>query len=89
MQVIYKSVLAFKNCQAVFRSHSSGALPVLAITGFHFCCKTNEKPYILAHTRGPFRVTFWVTFGAHLGSLLGSLLELILGHFLNDFLNHF
>ena len=36
MQVIYKSVLAFKNCQAVFRSHSSGALPVLAITGFMF-----------------------------------------------------
>ena len=34
MQVIYKSVLVFKNCQAVFRSHSSGALPVLAITGF-------------------------------------------------------
>ena len=34
MQVIYKSVLAFKNCQAVFRSHSSGALPVLAITSF-------------------------------------------------------
>ena len=34
MQVIYKSVLAFKNCQIVFRSNSSGALPVLAITGF-------------------------------------------------------
>ena len=42
--MIYKSVLAFKTCQAVFRSHSSGALPVLAITGFRFCCKTNEKP---------------------------------------------
>ena len=47
MQVIYKSVLAFKNCQTVFRSHSSGALPVLAITGFRFCCKANTKPYIL------------------------------------------
>ena len=35
MQVIYKSVLAFKTCQAVFRSHSSGALPVLAITGLN------------------------------------------------------
>ena len=46
MQVICKSVLAFKNCQAVFRAHSLGALPVLAITGFRFCCKTNEKPYI-------------------------------------------
>ena len=97
MQVIYKSVLAFKNCQAVFRSHSSGALPVLAITGFHFCCKTNEKtihfgPYkgpILGHFLGhfwcPFGVTSWATFGAHFGSLLG----LILGHFLGDFLNHF
>ena len=29
-----QSVLAFKNCQAVFRAHSLGALPVLAITGF-------------------------------------------------------
>ena len=35
MQVIYKSVRAFKNCEAVFRSHSSGALPVLAITGYY------------------------------------------------------
>ena len=52
---------------------------------FHFCCKTNEKPYILAHTRGQFLVTFWVTFGAHLGSLLGSLLGLILGHFWGSF----
>ena len=56
---------------------------------FHFCCKTNKKTYILAHTKGQFWVTFWVTFGAHLGSLLGSLLGLILGHFLGDFLDHF
>ena len=85
MQVIYKSVLAFKNCQTVFRSHSSGALPVLAITGFRFCCKTNRKPLVF----GPmgvqkqviflttFGVPFWVTLGVHFGSLLGS----ILGHF--------
>ena len=61
MQVIYKSVLAFKNCQAVFLSHSSGALPVLAITGFSFCCKTNEKPYILAPTGVPEQVPFWTS----------------------------
>ena len=53
MQVIYKSVLAFKNCQTVFRSHSSGALPVLAITGFRFCCKTNRKPYVFDPFMGP------------------------------------
>ena len=86
MQVIYKSVLAFQNCQAVFRSHSPGALPVLAITGFHFCCKTNEKNHTFWPIQGAhFGVTFWVTFGAHLGSLLG----LILGHFLDDFWDHF
>ena len=51
MQVICKSVLAFKNCQAVFRSHSSGALPVLAITGFAFIYKTNRKPYIFRKLR--------------------------------------
>ena len=78
MQVIYKSVLAFKNCQAVFRSHSSGALPVLAITGFSFCCKTNEKPYILAPTGVPKQVPFWTsgTGGASGGASLGALLGL-------------
>ena len=30
---------------AELRINSSGALPVLAITGFRFCCKTNGKPY--------------------------------------------
>ena len=54
--MIYKSVLAFKNRQTVFRSHSSGALPVLAITGFHFCRKTNEKT---------------IHFGPYKGSILG------------------
>ena len=81
MQVIYKSVLAFKNYQAVFRSHSSGALPVLAITGFRFCCKTNEKPYVFAPLRVPKPVFFLTTFGVHVGSLSGS----ILGHFWGPF----
>ena len=35
------------------RTHSSGALPVLALTGFHFCCKTNRKPYIFEPTGVP------------------------------------
>ena len=90
MQVIYKSVLAFKNCQAVFRSHSSGALPVLAITGFRFCCKTNEKTIGFCTTKGQktgplfdnFWCPFWVAFGVHFGSLLVS----ILGHFGVQFL---
>ena len=74
MQVIYKSVLAFKNCQTVFRSHSSGALPVLAITGFHFCCKTNGKPYILAPTGVPKQSLFWGLWAGPLGSLWDGLL---------------
>ena len=77
MQVICKSVLAFKNCQAVFRAHSLGALPVLAITGFRFCCKTNEKPQVFAPLGVPKQVLFLRTFGVHFGSLLVS----ILGHF--------
>ena len=40
-------------CEAVFRTTSSGALPVLANTGFRFCCKTNRKQYILAPTGVP------------------------------------
>ena len=81
MQVIYKSVLPFKNCQAVFRSLSSGALPVLAITGFRFCCKTVEKPYVFASLRVPKQVLFLTTFGVHFGSLWVS----ILGHFWGPF----
>ena len=62
MQVIYKSVLAFKNCQAVFRSHSSGALPVLAITGFlSFLRKTNEKQSAFGPIGVPKQVPFWTS----------------------------
>ena len=73
MQVIYKSVLAFKNCQTVFRSHSSGALPVLAITGFRFCCKTNGKPYNLAPLRVPERALWRALWEGPLGPLWGPL----------------
>ena len=77
MQVIYKSVLAFKNRQAVFRSHSFGALPVLAITGFSFCCKTNGKQHILAPTGVPKRVPFLTSGRAPLGLLWEPLGELL------------
>ena len=40
-------------CEAVFRTTSSGALPVLANTVFRFWCKTNRKQYILAPTGVP------------------------------------
>ena len=45
--------LFLKMCEAVSRTNSSGALPALANTGFHFCCKTNETPYIFGPTRVP------------------------------------
>ena len=51
MQVISKSVLAFKNSQAVFRSHSSGALPVLAITGLRgIHIRMHTYRYTVAHS---------------------------------------
>ena len=99
MQAIYKSVLALKIYQAVFRSHSSGALPVLAITGFRFCCKTNEKPYVFAPLRVQKQVPFWTLWespsgaplgtsgGASLGALLGlcgGFCESSLGHILGQ-----
>ena len=77
MQVIYKSVLAFKNCQAVFRSHSSCALPVLAITGFRFWCKTNEKPKVFAPLGVPKQVPFWTSGRAPLGLFWEPLGELL------------
>ena len=93
--MIYKSVLAFKNCQAVFRSHSSGALPVLAITGFRFCCKTNEKTIGFCTTRGPKTGPFldlWESssgapLGASGGASLGALLRLC-GSFCEGTLEH-
>ena len=45
--------LLFRTDKAVFRMHSSGALPVLAITGFHFCYKTDGKPSHFAPTGVP------------------------------------
>ena len=51
--------LSFKMWAAVFRTNSSGALPVLANTGFRLCCKTNRKPYILAPTRVPGEKPKW------------------------------
>ena len=95
MQVIYKSVLAFKNCQAVFRSHSSGALPVLAITGFRFCCKTNEKTIGFCTTKGPNTGPFldplgeplWSSSGHLWGASLGALLGLC-GGFCESSLGH-
>ena len=76
MQVIYKSVLALKNCQAVFRSHSFGAHPVLAITGFVFCCKTNENPKVFG---GPFLDLWESSSGAPLGTSGGASLGALLG----------
>ena len=35
--------LLLKTDKEVFRMHSYGALPVLAITGFHFCYKAYKK----------------------------------------------
>ena len=99
MQVIYKSVLAFKNRQTVFRSHSSGALPALAITGFRFRCKTNEKTIGFCTTKGSKTGTFldlWesssgaplgASGGASLGALLGlcgCFCESSLGHILGQ-----
>ena len=83
MQVICKSVLAFKNCQAVFRSHSSGALPVLAITGFRFCCKATEKPCVFepkgVQKQVPFCTLWESSSGAPLGTSGGPSLGALLG----------
>ena len=84
MQVIYKSVLAFKNCQTVFRSHSSGALPVLAITGFRFVVKPIENHMFLdqqgSQNRSLFRPLgelLWSSSGNLWGSFPGSSLGLL------------
>ena len=45
--------LSLKMCEAVSRTNSSGALPVLANTGCHICCETNRKPYIFGPTGVP------------------------------------
>ena len=63
--------LSSKNDHTVFRIHSSNALPVLALTGFRFCCKTNGKPYILP----PLRVPKYGLRGALWGAPLGPFWE--------------
>ena len=45
--------LSLKMCEAVFRTNSSGALPVLANTGLNLYYKTNRKPYIFGPTGVP------------------------------------
>ena len=52
-KVKYRVELAVKKCQILFRTYSSSALPVLAITGLRFCCKTNETSYIFDLYRVP------------------------------------
>ena len=83
MQVVYKSVLAFKNCQAVFRSHSSGALPVLAITGWS---SVETGPFLdlwESSSGAPLGASGGASLGALLG-LCGGFCESSLGHILGQ-----